>query len=55
MVFQKGTKKCDYVFQIGNEMIDIVHVQDRGTQRQFSKNICPEDDLRSRIMPTSTI
>ena len=24
MVFQKGTKKCDYVFHIGNEMIDIV-------------------------------
>ena len=23
-VFQKGTKKCDYVFHIGNEMIDIV-------------------------------
>ena len=22
--FQKGTKKCDYVFHIGNEMIDIV-------------------------------
>ena len=26
MVFQKGTKKCDYVFHIGNEMIDIVQV-----------------------------
>ena len=24
IVFQKGTKKCDYVFHIGNEMIDIV-------------------------------
>ena len=24
MVFQKGTKKCDYVFHIGNEMIDTV-------------------------------
>ena len=24
MVFQKGTKKCDYVFHVGNEMIDIV-------------------------------
>ena len=24
MVFQKGTKKCDYFFHIGNEMIDIV-------------------------------
>ena len=24
MAFQKGTKKCDYVFHIGNEMIDIV-------------------------------
>ena len=24
MVFQKGTTKCDYVFHIGNEMIDIV-------------------------------
>ena len=23
MVFQKGTKKCDYVFHIGNEMIDM--------------------------------
>ena len=25
MVFQKCTKKCDYVFQIGNEMIVIIH------------------------------
>ena len=24
MVFQKGKYKCDYVFHIGNEMIDIV-------------------------------
>ena len=27
----------------------IVHKADRGTKRQFSKNICSEDDLRSRI------
>ena len=25
---------------------------DRGTQRQFSENICSEDDLRSRILGT---
>ena len=25
---------------------------DRGTQRQFSENICSEDDLRSRIFGT---
>ena len=25
MVFQKCTKKCDYVFQTGNEMIVIIH------------------------------
>ena len=24
IVFQKGTKKFDYVFHIGNEMIDII-------------------------------
>ena len=24
----------------------------RGTQRQFSENICSEDDLRSRILGT---
>ena len=24
LVFQKGKYKCDYVFHIGNEMIDIV-------------------------------
>ena len=24
MVFQKGKNKCDYVFHIGNEIIDIV-------------------------------
>ena len=24
-------------------------IEDRGTQRQFSENICSEDDLRSRI------
>ena len=27
----------------------------RGTQRQFSENICPEDDLRSRIFETFVI
>ena len=27
----------------------------RGTQRQFSKNICSEDDLRSRIFGTFVV
>ena len=27
----------------------------RGTQRQFSENICSEDDLRSRIFGTSVV
>ena len=28
---------------------------DRGTQRQFSENICSEDDLRSRIFETFVV
>ena len=28
---------------------------DRGTQRQFSENICSEDDLRSRIFGTFVV
>ena len=27
----------------------------RGTQRQFSENICSEDDLRSRIFETFVV
>ena len=27
----------------------------RGTQRQFSENICSEDDLRSRILGTFVV
>ena len=27
----------------------------RGTQRQFSENICSEDDLRSRIVGTFVV
>ena len=30
-------------------------LRDRGTQRQFSKNICSEDDLRSRIFGTFVV
>ena len=28
---------------------------DRGTQRQFSENVCSEDDLRSRIFETFVV
>ena len=28
---------------------------DRGTQRQFSENMCSEDDLRSRIFGTYVV
>ena len=34
---------------IGNSSLD------RGTQRQFSENICSEDDLRSRIFGTFVV
>ena len=40
MVFQKGTKKCDYVFHIGNEMIDIVHCAKRPQRRRARRNGC---------------
>ena len=36
--------KCMYVCVRGGHI--------RGTQRQFSENICSEDDLRSRIFET---
>ena len=31
------------------------HPNIRGTQRQFSENICSEDDLRSRIFETFVV
>ena len=31
------------------------HRKNRGTQRQFSENICSEDDLRSRIFGTFVV
>ena len=33
-------------------LCEMVHLNYRGTQRQFSKNSCLEDDLRSRILGT---
>ena len=41
-------------------MLDRIVIRDvftgnRGTQRQFSENICSEDDLRSRIFGTFVV
>ena len=37
------------------EPLLILRLKDRGTQRQFSENICSEDDLRSRIFGTFVV
>ena len=34
---------------------EILNAEIRGTQRQFSENICSEDDLRSRILGTFVV
>ena len=34
---------------------EVTRRQDRGTQQQFSENICSEDDLRSRIFGTFVV
>ena len=34
---------------------DVTRTLIRGTQRQFSKNICSEDDLRSRMFGTCVV
>ena len=34
---------------------DVTRTLIRGTQRQFSKNICSEDDLRSRMFATCVV
>ena len=33
-------------------ILEMVHLNSRGTQRQFSQNSCLEDDLRSSILGT---
>ena len=33
-------------------ILEMVHLNSRGTQCQFSQNSCLEDDLRSRILGT---
>ena len=38
-----------------NEALDVLKGGNRGTQRQFSENICSEDDLRSRIFGTFVV
>ena len=43
---QRNVQKC------------VIHVKSccfRGAQRQFSENICSEDDLRSRILGTFVV
>ena len=35
-----------------NSLLKRILASNRGTQRQFSENICSEDDLRSRIFGT---
>ena len=37
----------------GDQLLDLARI--RGTQRQFSENICSEDDLRSRIFGTFVV
>ena len=41
--------KLAYVLSVC-DMTSLVKYLLRGTQRQFSENICSEDDLRSRII-----
>ena len=42
---------CKYIFHGST----VEPRYNRGTQRQFSKNICSEDDLRSRIFGTFVV
>ena len=41
----------NHVFNIERRVLPAL----RGTQRQFSENICSEDDLRSRIFGTFVV
>ena len=43
----------EYMFIVKQEISARAFI--RGTQRQFSENICSEDDLRSRIFGTSVV
>ena len=53
IIFQRCTKKCDYVFHIGSEMIDIVqNYTDLGTRISSSGNftLSPLEHLRQKAL-----
>ena len=50
----KATGLDNISAKIIRECADLISVS-RGTQRQFSENICSEDDLRSRIFGTFVV
>ena len=52
----KGTSLRKHPFPSGEERGETdVFAGYKGTQRQFSENICSEDDLRSRIFGTFVV
>ena len=55
---EETIRKCFRKAGIGNQAQQSALNDDedrRGTQRQFSENICSEDDLRSRIFGTFVV
>ena len=50
-VFSHLNKLCMFIIRECDDLISV----SRGTQRQFSENICSEDDLRSRVFGTFVV
>ena len=65
MVLIRSVTMCVYVFQVLNALgirrqpestvYQVGFIFLRGTQRQFSENICSKEDLRSRFFGTFVV